>query len=88
MLVTGTVAMDLAATRRLSRLSLFGLLGVSKQSGGCFMPAVPASRTRWLGLPPTVIPDLSMSGWLPPMLRLHPAVVSLPNATLHRLRVI
>ena len=31
---------------------------------------------------------LSMSGWLPPVLQRHPAVVSLPNATLHRSRVI
>ena len=82
MLVTGAGAMDLAAPRRLSRSRLFRLPGISKQSGGCFKPAVPASRTRWPGLPPTVIPDLSMSGWLPPMLRLRLAVVSLPNDTL------
>ena len=88
MLVTGTGVMDLAATPRFSRSSLFRLPGVSKQFGFCFMPAVSASRNRWPDLPPAVIPDLSMSGWLPPMLRLRLAVVSLPNASLHRLRVI
>ena len=88
MLVMGTGAMDLTATRLLSRPSLFRLPGISKQSGFCFMPTVPAGRTRLPGLPLTVILDLSMSGCLPPMLRLRPAVVLLPNATLHRLRVI
>ena len=82
MLVTGTGAMDLAAARRLLRSSLFRLPGISKQVGSCFMLAVPASRTRWPGLLPNVISDLPMSVWLPPMLRLRPAVVSLPNATL------